>query len=196
MILQLNKVYSFYNSNEVDREGDIVNQIKKIEGQLVTLMKRFGKDEIQKDVYDLTRPDLEQQLTKLRIELNDTPKKLSNLEDVIKKSIQSLRSISEIWGSVGYLDKQNLQKTFFPSGIYYDKNNHEYLTPDINQFILLTNSLSISCTEKRKKENSMKIENSSFLALIGASLEELAEDIMAFWNYPLNYPLSNKDKVN
>ena len=35
-----------------------------------------------------------------------------------------------------------------------------------------------------------------FVALIGASLEELAENIMAVLESPLNYPLSNKDMVN
>ena len=167
IILQLNKVYSFYNSNEVEKESDVIKQFKKVEGQLLNLKKRFGLDEIDKDVYDLTKPDLEQQLTKLRVELNNTPLKLSNLETLIEKSVKSLQNISEIWGSVGYTEKQNLQKTIFPSGILYDNEKHDYLTPEINSFVVLSNSISTDYKENKNGINHQNDEKSRIVAGTG-----------------------------
>ena len=167
VVFQLKKVYSYYNSNEVEKENDILRQINKVEGQLLTLKKRFGIGEIEKDVYEVTKPDLEQQLTKLRVELNNTPQTISNLETLIEKSVKGLRNINEIWGSEGYTEKQNLQKTLFPSGILYDKENHNYLTPEINSFVLLTNSISMECVGNENGINHQKNEKSHLVAGTG-----------------------------
>ena len=140
-----------------------------IEGYLLHLLcsSQVGKilqREIDKEIFDITKPDIEQNLIELRIELNNTPHKLSNLENLIDKSVTSLRNITEIWGSVGYTEKQNLQKTLFPSGIYYDKEKHNYLTPEINSFVILSNSISNDYEENKNGINLQNNKNSHIVA--------------------------------
>ena len=143
----------------------------------------LGMGEIDKDIYDITKPEIEQNLIKLRTELNSLPPTLSNLENLIEKSVKSLQNINEIWGSVGYTDKQNLQKTIFPSGILYDKENHNYLTPEINSFVVVSNKISMSYGEKEKGINQENSDLSLLVATIGASLEEFTEDVRSILSY-------------
>ena len=77
-----------------------------------------------------------------------------------EKLVKSLQNISEIWGSVGYIDKQNLQITLFPEGILYDNEKHDYLTPEINSFVFLTNSISTDCNENKNGIFQNNIEKS------------------------------------
>ena len=99
-------------------------------------------EEIDKEVYDITRVELEKQIEEQQQELNKTLPEISNLEKLIEKSVERLQNISKIWGSVGLEDKRNLQQTLFPDGIYYDVKNHQYLTKEINSFVLLSNTIS------------------------------------------------------
>jgi hypothetical protein len=66
-------------------------------------------------------------------------------------------------------DKQKLQETLFPGGIYFDKKNHCYLTRNINNFMLLSSSLSMSCEGKKNEDKPSNYDLSSSLA--GARLE-------------------------
>lgn len=165
IIQQLEKVYTFFNSNDIDRERDISNQIKKFENKLTNLKKNYGMGEIDKDIYEITKPEIEQNLIKLRSELNSLPPTLSNLENLIEQSVLKLQNISKIWGSVGYTEKQNLQKTIFPSGILYDKEKHIYLTPEINSFVVLSKRISMDYSEKEKGINQENSDLSLFVAL-------------------------------
>ncbi len=67
----------------------------------------------------------------------------------------------------GYTEKQNLQKTLFPSGILYDKEKHNYLTPEINSFVLLTKSISMECGGNKNGINHQKNEKSHLVAGTG-----------------------------
>lgn len=83
-------------------------------------------------------------------ELNNTVPEKSNLEKLIEKSVERLQNISKIWCSVGLEDKRNLQQTLFPDGIYYDGKNHQYLTKEINTFVLLSNTISNDYEVKKR----------------------------------------------
>ena len=111
-------------------------------------------EEIDKEVYDITRVELEKQIAEQQQELNKTLPEISNLEKLIEKSVERLQNISKIWGSVGLEDKRNLQQTLFPDGIYYDVKNHQYLTKEINTFVLLSNTISKDYEVKKKGDKS------------------------------------------
>ncbi len=67
----------------------------------------------------------------------------------------------------GYTDKQNLQKTIFPRGNLYDKERHNYLTPEINSFVVISKRISMSCREKEKGINQENSDLSLFVAGTG-----------------------------
>ena len=65
---------------------------------------------------------------------------------------------------MGYTDKQNLQRTIFPSGIIYDNENHTYLTPEINSFLVVSNSISTSYKGNEKGINQENYDLSLIVA--------------------------------
>ena len=77
----------------------------------------------------------------------------------------------------GYTDKQNLQKTIFPRGIIYDKERHNYLTSEINSFVVLSNKISMDCSEKEKGTNQENSDLSLFVALAAPFSNHFLSDL-------------------
>lgn len=110
---------------------------------------------------------MEEEILEQQKELNNTVPEISNLENLIDKSVEYLQNISKIWGSVGLEDKRNLQQTLFPDGIYYNGKNHQYLTKEINSFVLLSQTISKDYEVKKKGINQVEPEISPSVARSG-----------------------------
>jgi len=163
VIKQLKKVYFEFLSNDIQRKKVLETELKLWKGKLHSLMIKFGLSEIETDVYDLTKEKIEERLSLIESEINKLNPELSNHEKTIEKSIEYLGNISKMWGFVGYEEKQILQKTFFPQGILYDKEKHDYLTPKINSFVLISKCISTNYNKNKKEESSLKNEFSSLV---------------------------------
>ncbi|WP_374757864.1 recombinase family protein [Emticicia aquatilis] len=166
---QMKKIYTAINTMEANKEKDIKNKIKNLESELNSVHIRFGKSQLTKKVYDLTVQSIEEELSELNKNLKNTNPKLSNQEDLIKKSLESLQNIGNIWVSSTFEVKKALQNTLFPSGVFFDKKNHTYLTKDVNSFLLVSNYLS-SNYECKKNETFNQIDEKSHL-VAGTGLE-------------------------
>lgn len=151
--LQMTKIYSHYNGNEKKRESEIVQQIENFEKKMDELDIRLGMDEIPRVSYDKTKSKLEGDIINLKAELNELAPTLSNSEIIIRKSVESLQNISVLWGSIPLDDKQRLQETLFPDGVYFDKEKPDYLTKNINSFLLISRSVSDGCVDKKSGTN-------------------------------------------
>ncbi|MCC6290364.1 MAG: hypothetical protein IT249_21010 [Chitinophagaceae bacterium] len=103
---------------------------------------RHGLGEIDRATYELTLEHLTDQMEGVYKELNIVPKKISNLESLLKNSLQKLANIRSMWSSSGLDYKRRIQNTLFPEGIFYDAKNHQYLTKKINGFLFVTIRLS------------------------------------------------------
>lgn len=160
--LQLKKIYGHFNNEEIDRERKTKNNIKVLKEQLKSVKIRYGLGKIDEEVYILTKVEIDKELLELEVELNNIKPKLSNQEDLIDKSLNSLQNMGKIWVSSTLKDKQTLQNTLFPEGIFFDKENHTYLTKNVNSFLLVSNYVS-SDYEDKKKETSHQIDEKSHL---------------------------------
>ena len=167
VINQLTKIYSYYNVTEIQKGTDAKKNIEDLNKKLNALKLKFGKDVIERDVYEITKAALEEEILEQQKELNNTVPEISNLENLIDKSVEYLQNISKIWGSVGLEDKRNLQQTLFPDGIYYDGKNHQYLTKEINSFVLLSQTISKDYEVKKKGINQVEPEISPSVARSG-----------------------------
>ncbi len=167
LINQLTKIYGYYNTTENQKGIDCKKKFDDLNKKLHNLKMKLGMEEIDKEVYDITRVELEKQIAEQQQELNKTLPEISNLEKLIEKSVERLQNISKIWGSVGLEDKRNLQQTLFPDGIYYDVKNHQYLTKEINSFVLLSHTISKDYEVKKKGINQVDPEISPSVARSG-----------------------------
>lgn len=171
LITQLSKIYGYYNTTENQKGNDCKKKFDDLNKKLHELKLKYGLGDLDKDVYEIAKVELDKQIVMQQQELNKTLPEISNLEKLIEKSVERLQNISKIWGSVGLEDKRNLQQTLFPDGIYYDVKNHQYLTKEINSFVLLSNTISKDYEVKKKGINQVEPEISPSVAGSGVEPE-------------------------
>ncbi|MBS1512434.1 MAG: recombinase family protein [Bacteroidetes bacterium] len=158
--LQLTKLFYHYNSSTMESDRQIENQYSTVQEQLKQLKIRYGIGQIDKETYEVTLEHLNEKLLEISKELNNGKVKISNLEELLSKSLKKLENLSKIWGSSDLEQKRSMHKTLFPEGIFFNAQKHEYLTRKTNQFIELVASIS-SCYEANKKGSFQNfIENS------------------------------------
>lgn len=154
LITQLTKIYGYYNTTEIQKGIDCKKKFDDLNKKLHDLKLKYGLGDLEKEIYEIAKEELDKQILDQQQELNKTLPEISNLEKLIEKSVERLQNISKIWGSVGLEDKRNLQQTLFPDGIYYDVKNHQYLTKEINSFVLLSHTISEDYEVKKKGDKS------------------------------------------
>jgi len=167
--LQLKKIYTHFNGEEINRERKTKNKINVLEEQLKGVKTRYGRGIIDEEIYMLTKEEIDKELFDLKLELNNSNPKLSNQDDLIVKSLKSVQNMGKMWISLRTEDKQKLQRTLFPMGVLYDKENHTYLTKNVNSFLLVSNYISSDYDNKKNETNHLIDEKSHSVA--GTGLE-------------------------
>lgn len=167
--LQIEKIFNHLNENKGPDSGQLEKQLKDLEAQFKNLRIRFGLGQIDQETYQITAEHLNSEIQKINKELNTVLVPLSNLENLIEKSLEKAQNISKIWHSSDLENKRNLHKMLFPGGIYYNAEKHQYLTREMNQYFQLITSLSKSLKENKKGNPQKLIENS--LSVAGSGVE-------------------------
>ena len=116
-------------------------ELNKTQRQIKELKIRLGLGQIDKETYDLTFEHLSNQLLAIGKELNSGKPTISNLEELLEKSLQKLENLSKIWLDSTLDEKRRLHKTMFPDGIFFDPKNHQYLTRKMNSYVELVSSI-------------------------------------------------------
>lgn len=148
--LQLTKLFNHYNSDNLVNDDKLETQLAALQNQIKQLKIRYGLGKIDQEAYDLTLEHINEQVAEIRKEMNSGKVKISNLEKLLENSMEKLGNISKIWTSGALEEKRALHKTMFPEGIYYNAQNHEYLTRETNRFIELVSSLSVDYEGNKK----------------------------------------------
>ena len=146
----------------------VSEQIPKLKGRLTEVREkiqkvkiRFGGGDIDKDVYDVTIRDLRNQEAELDSELKQSEEFLSNSNVDISKVLSTCCNLDNLWNNSNTTIKEKLQKTLFPSGIFWDGQMSSYRTPECNKAIDLISKIST----RYKKEKATDIDSS--VALCG-----------------------------
>jgi len=164
LISQLTKIYGYYNTTEIQKSIDCKKILDELKKKLNDMTIKYSIGDLKEEYFKKGEEELERRIFDQQQELNKTLPEISNLEKMIEKSVERLQNISKIWGSVGLEDKRNLQQTLFPDGIYYDVKNHQYLTKEINSFVVLSNTISKDYEVKKKGINQVEPEISPSVA--------------------------------
>jgi len=146
--IQLNKLFKEYNKNSLEDQKKNEGDYQQIQTQIKNLKIRLGMGEIDKETYDLTFEHLNEKLLAIGKEMNSGKQTISNLEELLNKSLEKLENIKDLWLSGHLEDKRRLNKTLFPEGIYFDRKKHQYLTRKINGYLELVNCISRSYADK------------------------------------------------
>ena len=81
--------------------------------------------------------------------MNNGELTISNLEELLKKSLERLENLSDMCVGSNLEVKRRMHKTLFLEGIFYDPKNHQYLTRNMNRYVELVSSISTTCVDKK-----------------------------------------------
>ena len=95
---------------------------------------------------------------------------------------KKMENLNRIWASSDLEGKRTLHKILFPEGIFYDAQNHQYLTRKTNQFVELVSSISTIYDEKRIGNLQNNIENSRPVSGSRELSNQIMEDFIKFTN--------------
>ena len=149
--LQLTKLFNHYNQHSFEEQQKWELELSKTQRQIKELKIRLGLGQIDKETYDLTFEHLSNQLLAIGKELNSGKPTISNLEELLEKSLQKLENLSKIWLNSSLDEKRRLHKTMFPDGIFFDPKNHQYLTRKMNSYVELVSTISNTCGDKKTR---------------------------------------------
>lgn len=180
LITQLTRIYGYLNNTEIKKGIDCKKILDELKKKLNDMTIKYSIGDLKEEYFKKGEEELERRIFDQQQELNKTLPEISNLEKMIEKSVERLQNISKIWGSVGLEDKRNLQQTLFPDGIYYDVKNHQYLTKEINSFVLLSHTISKDYEVKKKGINQFETEISPRVELVLRLSNLILHDLIRF----------------
>jgi site-specific DNA recombinase len=116
------------------------------------IQKRFALGDIDREVYEATIDDFKKEKIALEQELEKLQFYLSNPSDQIKRLVEKVANLKNLWISSSVADKVKLQKAMFPEGILYDRKNDHYRTTEVNDAVKLISSISNTFVGIKKKD--------------------------------------------
>jgi site-specific DNA recombinase len=137
--LVVNQVVSTYNNANKEKEGDqeaVKRQIVEVGKKLERLEERLILEEITLELYNKYSGKLKAEIVEMERGLLKTNKKVSNLQDCVKKALLFCAKLPTVWRLLAYKDKQIFQNLIFPDGISFNKKNGECRTTKINSAFL------------------------------------------------------------
>ncbi|HLV43125.1 MAG TPA: hypothetical protein VKY37_12665, partial [Brumimicrobium sp.] len=126
-------------------------------------------------MYQKYKAEFDEELVKIRRQLENSHFKLSNLENALTKAMEFALKLPEMWQNGNLVVKRRIQKIVFPDGIRYNHQNHIYRTTRVN---LLFAGIPLIQDDLLKKENgtSSNFKNLSRLVL-GTGLEPVRTNV-------------------
>ena len=95
---------------------------------------------------------IKQKINQLKLELENLPSKMSNLEEATNYFVQILQNPSQFYTSLNYHKKRRFQSILFPEGLNYSIKNKECRTKKVNDLFVLTNSFTVKSKNNPNKK--------------------------------------------
>lgn len=118
--------------------------------KLERLGERFIVEELTRDLYEKYSSKIQETITELRKEIENSSKSISNLNSKGERCIDVVQNISRKWGFGDYFKKQRIQKVVFPDGIYINPKTREYRTYSINPVFNYISTITKDSGDKNK----------------------------------------------
>jgi site-specific DNA recombinase len=130
------------NAGVEENQAAAKSKINELNRKVERLEERYITEEITGELYgkykqkfELERDEIEGQMKKNHIEM-------SKLDDYISVSLDYAVNLSKMWASGDYNQRQELQNSFFPLGISYNRKKDACRTEKINSFLTQSADLS------------------------------------------------------
>jgi hypothetical protein len=157
-------------SKDSDNTAEILKgRITELNKKIDTINERWALGEISKELYDQYNTKYIAERLEISEKMSDLKGENSNLEKRIEKYLRILLKPAQLWASNGYMGKLELQKLLFPEGIFYNRKNDTFRTPEVNPVAFVLSSFSVSMLGKN--EGTFGLDNQKSRFVPGTGLE-------------------------
>ena len=132
----------------------ILKNISTLETKLKTVKRRFAEGDIERNVYDEVKGDLDVELSNARAELAKYEESVSNLSKYTETVLSICSKLGGYWALQDFELCQKIQKLVFCDGALWDHNNRSFRTQGMNAVMkdILSLSSIYENAEVQKKD--------------------------------------------
>ena len=170
-------VYDEMTHEVRSKSAQAQKKISETTSKLGKLEERFATGEIERTIYTKYSEKYHSEIEELKAEINFPEFKSSNLENEINLALNMSSNLNELWDSGNLEQKQQLQKLVFPFGLGYDKQSDKVQTPETNEFIRLTSTLSMNLAGIKNGDSISNDQISAFVTPEGFKPPTLRAEI-------------------
>lgn len=157
--------------------AELRKRVSCLNNQRKAVMKRFGLGDIPREVYDLTKAELDQQIDELEAEISRLHNNSSNLPSDMKGALLTSCKLGTLWKTGDFQKRQKIQNLAFPKGVIWDREIGEYLTTTENEALRVIRSIS-SIYKSSEKEKTGKTTSFSGLVDYAERISNHLEDLI------------------
>lgn len=139
---QLKHTFTQMNASTEANQAAAKTKIADLSKSLERLEERFILEEITGELYQKYKAKFEKEKDEIELQISKNKIEMSKLDDYIDYSLNLSINLRKMWASGDYTQRQELQNTFFPKGITYNRQKDECRSIEVNEFLEEVSDLS------------------------------------------------------
>ena len=161
----LYKAYHQQTGRNNDDKKQLTDHIKDLEGKLSKARDLLLSDQIDPADYRAMKAECEERLNRLQVKLTALTDQPGNFEAIIKKGLDNLFHLSEIYETGSIMEKRQVIGSVYPEKLTFDGD--QLRTTRINEAVRLIYTLDKELAENEKGQNGNKTILSSQVGKTG-----------------------------
>lgn len=139
---QLKYTFTQMNASTQENQASAKAKIADLSKHLDRLEERFILEEITRELYQKYKAKFEKEKDEIELQISKNKIEMSKLDDYINYSLNLSLNLRKMWQQGDYTQRQELQNTFFPKGITYNRQKDECRSTETNEFLEEVSDLS------------------------------------------------------
>lgn len=133
--IELNDLMHDVQKEKNERHAWLLKSVQEKEEKLNKVKIRYATGEIDNEIYEIAKSQINSELEVLRPQLWECEDQLSNFSDNVDSGLKMLENLNEIYNSCDVHGRKRLQKAVINSPLVYDREKQDYRTSGINLFL-------------------------------------------------------------
>lgn len=132
---QLKATFTQMNASTEENQVAAKAKIADLSKHLDRLEERYILEELTGELYQKYKVKFETEREEIEAQIKKNTIEMSKLDEYINYSLNLSVNLRKMWQQGDYTQRQELQNTFFPSGITYNREKDECRIIEVNEFL-------------------------------------------------------------
>lgn len=139
---QLKATFTQMNASTEENQGVAKVKIADLSKKVERLEERYILEEITGELYQKYKAKFETERDEFEVQIKKNKIEMSKLDEYISFTLNLSINLRKMWQQGDYTQRQELQNTFFPSGITYNRKEDHCRSEEVNEFLEEVSDLS------------------------------------------------------